>query len=79
MKPMTFFFWSITLHRHHEVTGSNPIEVLTFSGLYMQLLKSAHNCDDHSLLDNKLLLVTVVHTCIHIINKVIDLSIIFLF
>ena len=45
----------------------------------MQLLKSAHNCDDHSLLDNKLLLVTVVHTCIHIINKVIDLSIIFLF
>ena len=26
-------------HRYREVTGSNPVEVLTFSGLYMQLLK----------------------------------------
>ena len=26
-------------HRYREVTGSNPVEVLTFSGLYTQLLK----------------------------------------
>ena len=26
-------------HRHREVTGSNPVEVLTFSGFYTQLLK----------------------------------------
>ena len=26
-------------HRCREVTGSNPVEVLTFSGFYMQLLK----------------------------------------
>ena len=26
-------------HRYSEVTGLNPVEVLTFSGFYMQLLK----------------------------------------
>mgnify|MGYP006973411108 CR=1 FL=1 len=26
-------------HRHRRVTGSNPVEVLTFSGVYTQLLK----------------------------------------
>ena len=26
-------------HRYRKVTGSNPIEVLTFSGFYTQLLK----------------------------------------
>ena len=26
-------------HRYHKVTGSNPVEVLTFSGFYTQLLK----------------------------------------
>ena len=26
-------------HRYREVTGSNPLEVLTFSGFYKQLLK----------------------------------------
>ena len=26
-------------HRYREVTGSNPFEVLTFSGFYTQLLK----------------------------------------
>ena len=26
-------------HRYREVTGSNPVEVLTFSGFYTQLLK----------------------------------------
>ena len=25
-------------HRYHEVTGSNPVEVLTFSGFFTQLL-----------------------------------------
>ena len=28
-------------HRYREVTGSNPVEVLTFSGFYTQLLKIA--------------------------------------
>ena len=37
---------------YREVTGSNPVEVLTFLGFYMQLL-SVHNCNDHSLLDFK--------------------------
>ena len=27
------------LHRYCKVTGSNPVEVLTFSGFYTQLLK----------------------------------------
>ena len=26
-------------HRYHEVTGSNPVEVLNFSGFFMQLQK----------------------------------------
>ena len=26
-------------HRYREVTGSNPVEVLTFSGFYTQLLR----------------------------------------
>ena len=26
-------------HRYHEVTGSNPVEVLAFSGFSTQLLK----------------------------------------
>ena len=26
-------------HGYHEVTGSNPVEILTFSGFYTQLLK----------------------------------------
>ena len=39
-------------HRYHEVTGSNPVEVLTFCRLlYTQLHKLLHNCEDHSLLD----------------------------
>ena len=29
----------------------NGVEVLTFSGLYTQLLNCVHNCDDHSLLN----------------------------
>ena len=37
-------------HRYREVTGSNPVEFLTFSGFYTQLLND-HNCEDHSLLD----------------------------
>ena len=39
-------------HRYREVTGSNPVEVLTFSGFYTQLLKLCFNCDDHSSLNN---------------------------
>ena len=32
-------------HRHSEVTGSNPVQVLTFSGLYTQSLKlRSYNC-----------------------------------
>ena len=37
-------------HRYHEVTGSNPVEVLTFSGF------CKHNCNDHSLLESRNLL-----------------------
>ena len=40
-------------HRYREVTRSNPVEVLTFSGFYTQLLNCVHNCDDQSLLDLK--------------------------
>ena len=40
-------------HRYREVTGLNPVEVLTFSGFYRQLLNCVHNCNDHSLLDLK--------------------------
>ena len=34
------------------VTGSNPVEVLTISGLYiLNCINCIHNCEDHSLLD----------------------------
>ena len=39
-------------HRYHEVTGSNPVEVLTFSGFYIcNCMNCFHNCEDHRLLD----------------------------
>jgi len=38
-------------HRYHEVTGSNPVEVLTFSGFSIRnCLSCVHNCEDHILL-----------------------------
>ena len=41
-------------HRYREVLGSNPVEVLTFSGFCIRnCLNCVHNCDDHSLLDFK--------------------------
>ena len=39
--------------RKREVTGSNPVEVLTFSGFYMQLLKLRSLPRWYSLLDFK--------------------------
>ena len=33
-----FIYWRAS-HRYREITGSNPVEVLTFSGFYAQLLK----------------------------------------
>ena len=39
-------------HRYHEVTGSNPVDVLTFSGLYIHnCINCFHNWEDNSLLD----------------------------
>ena len=39
-------------HRYCEVTGSNPVEVLNFSGFYIgSCMICVHNCEDHSLLD----------------------------
>ena len=36
------------LHRYHEVTGSNPVEVLIFfSGFFTQLHVNCVHCDDH--------------------------------
>ena len=43
-------------HLYREVTGSNSVEVLTFSGYYTRLLKCLYNCDDQSLLDNNSLI-----------------------
>ena len=43
-------------HRCHEVTGSNPVEVLTFSAFYIRHcinLYCVHNCEDHSLLETR--------------------------
>ena len=35
-----------------EITGSNPVEVLPFSGFYIRnCLNCVHNCEDHSLLE----------------------------
>ena len=43
-------------HRYREVTGSNPVEVLNFSGFYIRnCINCVHNCEDHSLLDHSLL------------------------
>ena len=38
-------------HRCSEVTGSNPVEVLTFQAFIHNCLNCVHNCEDHSLLD----------------------------
>ena len=35
-------------HRYRKVTGSNPVEVLNFSGFSTQLLNCVHNCEDNS-------------------------------
>ena len=38
-------------HRYREVTGSNPVEDLNFSGFYIRnCISCVHNCEDHSLL-----------------------------
>ena len=54
-------------HRYREVTGSNPVEVLTCSGFYMQLLKinCIHNCNDHGLLDFKSAVQCIKHFIYH--------------
>ena len=54
MKPMALGAGLLVRasHRYHEVTGSNPVEVLTFSGFYIRnCINWGHNCKDHSLLD----------------------------
>ena len=39
-------------YRYHEITGSNPVEVLNFSGLYiLKCINCVNNCQDHRLLD----------------------------
>jgi len=39
-------------HRYHEVMGSNPVNVLSFSGFYIRnCINCVHNCEDHSSLD----------------------------
>ena len=34
-----------------EITDSNPVQVLTFSGFSAQLPYCVHKCNDHTLLD----------------------------
>ena len=39
-------------HRYRKVTGSNPVEVLNFSGFYIRnCLNCVHDCEDDSLFD----------------------------
>ena len=39
-------------HQYYEVTDSNPVEALNFSGFYIRnCINCVHNCEDHSLLD----------------------------
>ena len=43
-------------HRYQEVMGSNPVEVLTFSGFNMSnCITCVHNCEDHSSLYMRLI------------------------
>ena len=40
-------------HRYREVTGSNHVEVLNFSGFHIRnFINCVHNCEDHSLLES---------------------------
>ena len=40
-------------HRYHELTGPNPVAVLTFSSFYIcNCINCIHNCEDHRLLDD---------------------------
>ena len=44
-------------HLYHEVTGSNPVEVLNFfSGFLRNCINCVHNCEDHSLFERVILL-----------------------
>ena len=43
-------------HRYREVMGSNPVEVLTFSGFNISnCITCVHNCEDHSSLYMRLI------------------------
>ena len=53
--------------QYREVTSSNPVEVLTFSGFYTQYyLNCVHNCDDHSSLDFKFCSSKIIYETFHI-------------
>ena len=40
-----------TSHRYRQVTGSNPVEVLTFQASIRNCSSCVHNCEDRSLLE----------------------------
>ena len=55
--PVFEFMYQISLvrasHWYREVTGSNHVEVLNFSGFHIRnFMKCVHNCEDHSLLES---------------------------
>ena len=63
-------------HRYREVTGSNPVEVLTFQASIHNCLSCVHNCDDHSLLDFKSAVKYMKHFIYHFTIIIIMISII---
>ena len=58
-------------HQYRDVTGGNHVEVLTFSGFYIQNCKNCvHNCEKHSLLDftSAVLYMNInFHTSLHVL------------
>ena len=55
-----------------EVTGSNPVEVLTLSGFYIHhCINCVHNCEDHSLLDLTSAFLYMKHYIYHFTNKTV--------
>ena len=48
-------------HRYREDTGSNPVEVLTFSGSYTHCLNCVHNCDNCCVFYNVNLVLSETH------------------
>ena len=60
--PMCGFTAQLVEHRTGiaEVTGSNPVEALIFSGFFLPIALKKNCCDDHSSLSIMIIIITII-------------------